>query len=74
MQYDRWAESYDRRWRRHSAVMHGALLAALDLAGVCDVLDAGCGTGLLITRLSRREPALRVTGLLTKGSRGWGRG
>lgn len=63
MQYDRWAANYDRRWRDYTEATHAALLAALDLGGVRDLLDAGCGTGALFERLLARDPALRVTGV-----------
>lgn len=63
MQYDRWAANYDRRWRDYSEATHAALLAALDLGGMRDLLDAGCGTGALIELLLARDPALHITGV-----------
>jgi len=63
MQYDRWAEGYDRRWRRYTARTHAALLAHADLSGAMNVLEVGCGTGDLIRRLGARWPHLHILGV-----------
>jgi len=63
MQYDGWAEGYDRRWRRYTARTHAALLAHADLSGAMNVLEVGCGTGDLIRRLGARWPHLHILGV-----------
>jgi len=63
VQYDRWAEGYDRRWRRYTARTHAALLAWADLHDAVHVLDVGCGTGALMRSLFARWPHLHIRGV-----------
>ncbi|HVA88916.1 MAG TPA: class I SAM-dependent methyltransferase [Chloroflexota bacterium] len=61
--YNRWAGSYDRRWRHYTDVTLGYLLAHLALDRYGDVLDVGCGTGTLLQRLGLRTPGARLFGV-----------
>ncbi len=63
MQYDRWAEGYDRRWRRYTTRTHAALLAWADLRDAIHVLDVGCGAGALMRSLFARWPHLHILGV-----------
>lgn len=61
--YDRWAATYDRRWRRYTDVTLGVLLDHLALDRCRDILDVGCGTGTLLARLHGRSPRARLMGV-----------
>ncbi len=39
------------------------LLAHLDLGAVHDILDVGCGAGVLLERLRQRLPLVRLAGI-----------
>jgi SAM-dependent methyltransferase len=54
--YGRLAEEYDRRWARYVQASVAGTLARIDLAGVRDALDVGCGTGALLERAARAHP------------------
>lgn len=57
------AERYDRRWRAYVR-RSVALTAGAFTPGPTDrVLDAGCGTGLLLHRLRARHPSLGLHGV-----------
>jgi SAM-dependent methyltransferase len=60
--YGRLAEEYDRRWARYVQASVDATLRRIDLTGVRDGLDVGCGTGALLERAARAHPA-RFVGL-----------
>ena len=62
--FDRWAPNYD--WVFTSVfyqAIHQRLLECVDLPDKPNVLDIGCGTGRLLTRLATEFPNLQGTGL-----------
>ncbi|MDM9380122.1 class I SAM-dependent methyltransferase [Chlorogloeopsis sp. ULAP01] len=62
--FDRWAPSYD--WLFPSVfyqAIHKRLLEYVNLPPQANVLDLGCGTGRLLTRLADHFPDLHGTGL-----------
>lgn len=63
IEYSQLASQYDMRWRRYCEATHSAVLdlCPATLNGAC--LDLGCGTGLLLERLSARYPATRLVGV-----------
>ncbi len=60
--YGHLAREYDRRWARYVEASVVGSLRRIDLAGVRDVLDVGCGTGTLLERATRAHPG-RFAGL-----------
>lgn len=61
--YDRWAASYDRRWRHYTDTTLGVLLDHLVPDRYRDILDVGCGTGSLLARLHDRAPHAHLMGV-----------
>ena len=61
-QYDRLANSYDRRWRAYVEVTLHAVVEGVGFAGHERVLDIACGTGELERLLLARWPALQIVG------------
>lgn len=61
--YDRLAHEYDRRWTRYVAASAEGMLARIDLEGVRDALDVGCGSGVLLGRIARARPGIRLVGI-----------
>lgn len=62
--FDAWARVYDFpvvQWATYWPV-HDAVLRALQAPSVRRVLDIGCGTGQLATRLAQTLPRVRVVG------------
>lgn len=62
-QYDRLAESYDRRWRAYVSGTLTFLTGWVSLSGDERVLDVACGTGELERMLLSEHPALSVVGV-----------
>nr|BFD81669.1 class I SAM-dependent methyltransferase [Streptomyces sp. Xyl84] len=64
LDYDQEAERYDsaRGGEPRAAAAAGAVLGLLP-ADVRDLLDTGCGTGIVTRRLAAGRPAARVTGV-----------
>ena len=58
--YGRLAEEYDRRWARYVQASVDGTLRRIDLTGVRDALDVGCGTGELLERAARAHPGRYV--------------
>jgi ubiquinone/menaquinone biosynthesis C-methylase UbiE len=61
--YDRLASEYDVRWRRYTKATVDAALRHVTFTGHEHVLDIGCGTGAMTTRLLERWPGVSVTGV-----------
>lgn len=61
--YSSGAAEYDRRWSRYLRATLEPTVAALPSVGRGPVLDVGCGTGLLLASLLRREPGARLVGV-----------
>ncbi len=61
--YDRWAATYERRWRHYTAVTHGVRLDHLAVDRCRAILDVGCGTGALLARLHERAPRAHLWGI-----------
>lgn len=63
--FDRWSESYDRELLQRFTYrpLHDAVLAELRNLEPRSILDLGCGTGQLVSRLTKEFPEANVTGL-----------
>lgn len=61
--YDALAVDYDRRWPRYLDATIGETLRRLDATGARAALDVGCGTGVLLERIGRAWPGLRLAGV-----------
>ncbi len=61
--YDRWAATYERRWRHYTNVTLTVLLDHLAPDHYRAILDVGCGTGTLLARVHDREPRVRLQGI-----------
>jgi ubiquinone/menaquinone biosynthesis C-methylase UbiE len=63
IEYAQLAREYDERWKTYTDRSHQALLSACPKlpGGIC--LDAGCGTGELLRRLSVRCPEMALVGV-----------
>ncbi len=62
-EYARLAPRYDRRYRAYLDRTHGEVLRHLGDCSGARILDAGCGTGLLLAAVSARAPAARLLGV-----------
>lgn len=62
-EYATQADTYDLRWQRYEAVSIAHTLAALDPQDGEHILDAGCGTGLLLRQIAIRAPEARLFGI-----------
>jgi ubiquinone/menaquinone biosynthesis C-methylase UbiE len=62
-EYARLAPEYDARWSFYVEATSRETLARLDLKPTDRLLDVGCGTGALLSRLSRSHPAERLFGV-----------
>ncbi len=63
--FDRWSDSYDSEFLQRFTYrpLHDAVLSELAETNPATVLDLGCGTGQLLTRLTEGFPDADVTGL-----------
>lgn len=57
------ADTYDTRWSFYVDATARATVARLPLCDSDRLLDIGCGTGVLLRRLSAIHPAARLTGV-----------
>jgi ubiquinone/menaquinone biosynthesis C-methylase UbiE len=62
--FDLWSRFYDQPLVQGAVYrpVHDAVVAAVASAGPTSILDVGCGTGLLTTRLATSIPGARVIG------------
>ena len=61
--YDALAVDYDRRWPRYLEATTHETFRRIDATGALAALDVGCGTGLLLERMARTWPGLRLAGV-----------
>ncbi len=62
-EYAALAGRYDRRYRYYNARSHREILRQLGVLDDACVVDAGCGTGLLLERIARRAPNTKRVGI-----------
>lgn len=62
-EYSRLAASYDSRWSHYIRATTEATLARLDAQDAERILDLGCGTGVLLTRLGETAPHTALVGV-----------
>src|SRR3954453_9234478 len=62
-EYARLAPDYDEKWSFYVEATTRETLARLSLWPADRVLDVGCGTGVLLHRLSRSHPAAQLSGV-----------
>ena len=62
-EYARLAPDYDEKWSFYVEATTRETLARLSLRPADRLLDVGCGTGVLLDRLSRAHPATLLSGV-----------
>lgn len=62
-EYAALAPTYERRWQRYLEVSAEHTLMMLAPLDGEDILDVGCGTGLLLGRIAGRAPGVRLAGV-----------
>jgi ubiquinone/menaquinone biosynthesis C-methylase UbiE len=62
-EYDRFASTYDTRWKRYVDETTSLAMARLALPPGARLLDVGCGTGVLLHRVRRIDPGVRGVGI-----------
>ncbi|MGH2644144.1 MAG: class I SAM-dependent methyltransferase [Chitinophagaceae bacterium] len=62
-EYARQAKTYDKRWKHYVEATTKETLSRLHLKGSETLLDVGCGTGVLLYRLSKKYPAMQLSGV-----------
>lgn len=62
-EYDRLAERYDRRWARYVAVTNDWAAEAIAPEARDRIVDVGCGSGALLSRLMQRCPDAELLGV-----------
>lgn len=61
--YDSLADSFDRHTEKYSGYAVDHLLSAIDLEGRGQIIDIGCGTGVVSLALARRATNARIVGI-----------
>lgn len=61
--YAKGAAEYDARWSRYLDRTISRTIDAVPVPAVGPLLDVGCGSGILLDRLLRREPAIDAIGI-----------
>src|SRR5689334_11143059 len=62
-EYASHARDYDRKWSFYVESTTRETISRLEMGSGDRVLDVGCGTGELLTRLAARYPRARLAGL-----------
>ena len=62
-EYSEAARGYDEKWSFYVDSTTRATIARLDILPTDRILDVGCGTGELLSRLAAKFPAARLSGL-----------
>lgn len=62
-EYGALASAYERRWQRYLEVSVDRTLALLEPRDQERILDAGCGTGLLLRRIAESAPQTHLVGI-----------
>ncbi len=61
--YNQLAEVYDKKWKEYNNKTAEEIIKNLDLKENLKILDAGCGTGILIEKLLKLNPNVIVLGV-----------
>lgn len=61
--YDQLAEIYDKRWKEYNNKTAEEIIKNFKLNDNLRILDAGCGTGILIEKLLKLNPKVIVLGV-----------
>lgn len=67
-EYEKLASFYDRRWAFYINATVQATLKRITIRDQASVLDLGCGTGVLLQRLTKQYPTAKLSGLDTSAA------
>jgi len=62
-EYSKLARIYDERWSHYIEASLRETLKRMDLYSCRNLLDVGCGTGVLLEKLKNRHPGIHLTGI-----------
>lgn len=62
-EYARIARNYDRRWSTYVEATTRETMVRLSLPPTGQLLDVGCGTGVLLERLAASQPGIALSGV-----------